>query len=76
MSEFPEYDWVQRSIDMTLSEVDEARDLSERLKEIGQIKRNFYYFPSHVIKNPLRTVCTELKAGEDTYILEYLISKN
>jgi hypothetical protein len=76
MSEFEEYEWIQRSVDMTLSEVEEAKALSEKLKEAGKIQRRYYYFPEEMVRNPSDRFYFELESGKDLYILEYSVSEN
>lgn len=79
MSEFPEYDWVQRSIDMTVSEAEEAKGLSEKLKESGKIGKEYLPLSKYKIKNPVHTIFLELEKLEpedDMYTLAYLLSEN
>ena len=80
MSEFPEYDWIQSSIDATLEEIEQVNALNEKLKNGGneKIGRQYYYFPYHMIKNPSAVFYVPLASSdpENSYSLETTLSEN
>lgn len=74
MGGYPEYAWIQDSVNDAIAESEEVRSL---IKEIGRKANKFYYvFPENLRKNPMGSIFIELESGNFLSVLECRLSEN
>ena len=74
MPNYPEYAWIQDSIDATTAETEKVRALIEELRKTTP--NPYYSFPEHLRKNPTESIFIELESGKELSILECRLSEN
>jgi hypothetical protein len=74
MSNYPEYGWIQDSVNSTRTEIGKTNDLVEAIKR--KTKKLYSVFPESVIRNPLEPIFIELESGKELFVLKYFLSEN
>ncbi len=70
--EYPEYSWIQDSLDTLRDENEQVRALIKELEKKEKPSK-YYFFPDHLVKIPTETIFVELN---DYDMLECIISEN
>ncbi|MGA2130245.1 MAG: hypothetical protein ABSG05_01350 [Candidatus Pacearchaeota archaeon] len=52
MENYPEYAWIQHSIDETNKEREKVRELTEKIKNLHKYKISYIILPNYLRRNP------------------------